>query len=131
VNHDYAKPDPAPMAGADILTEAHHLITGPRQAEYSHPFDDYYKVKELFFTMTGTMLTVEQAILFMVCVKLARLSTNMEHGRWKRDTIVDAAGYLGCMSMAHEYRQEKLREVADIEWDRVEQHITQPWKEQS
>ena len=99
--------------GADILLEAHHLITGPRQAEYSHPFDDYYKVKELFYAMTGIMLTVEQAILFMVCVKLARLSTNMEHGRWKRDTIVDAAGYLGCMSMAHEHIEEGMRKIKD------------------
>ena len=98
------------MNGSEILTEAHGLVNGPRQATYSHPFDDYYKVKELFFTMTGTMLTVEQAILFMVCVKLARLSTNMEHGRWKRDTIVDAAGYLGCMSMAHEHREANMPE---------------------
>jgi len=113
MNHAYAQPDHDPMTGADILTEAHHLITGPRQAEYSHPFDDYYKVKELFYAMTGIMLTVEQAILFMVCVKLARLSTNMEHGRWKRDTIVDAAGYLGCMSMAHEHIEEGMRKIKD------------------
>ncbi len=115
MNHDYAKPDPTPMAGADILTEAHHLITGPRQNTYSHPFDDYYKVKELFFNMTGIMLTVEQAVTFMICVKLARIATNAERGRWHRDSVVDAAGYLGCLSMVHEHRQEKLREIADLE----------------
>lgn len=97
--------------GAEILLEAHHLITGPRQDEYSHPFDDYYKVKEIFFAMTGIMLTVEQAVTFMVCVKLARLSTNLERGQWKRDTIVDAAGYLGCLSMVHEHKVAKLAEL--------------------
>ena len=111
MNHAYAQPDHDPMAGADILTEAHHLITGPRQNEYSHPFDDYYKVKELFFTMTGIMLTVEQAVTFMVCVKLARLSTNLDRGTWKRDTVVDAAGYLGCLSMVHEHKKTKLAEL--------------------
>ncbi len=99
--------------GADILTEAHHLITGPRQAEYSHPFDDYYKVKELFYQMTGIMLTVKQAVTFMVCVKMARLSTNLENDVWKRDTVVDAAGYLGCLSMVHERIEERMRSITD------------------
>ena len=66
--------------------------------------------------MTGIMMTVEQAVTFMVCVKLARLSTNLEHGRWKRDTVVDAAGYLGCLSMVHEHRQAKLDKLVD-QWN--------------
>lgn len=36
MNHDYTQPD---SNGADILTEAHNLITGPRQQAYSHPFE--------------------------------------------------------------------------------------------
>jgi hypothetical protein len=126
MNHDYAKPDPSPMAGADILTEAHHLITGPRQQSYSHPFDDYYKVKELFEIMTGVQLTVEQAVTFMICVKLARIATNAERDRWHRDSVVDAAGYLGCLSMVYYHREAKLREMADIEWDRIEQKLAEP-----
>lgn len=99
------------MKGADILTEAHALITGPRQAEYSHPFDDYYKVKELFRTITGHDLTVHDAVVFMVCVKLARLSTVLNRGEWKHDTIVDAAGYLGCLAMVHEYVEDQKADV--------------------
>ena len=115
MNHGYALPEPDPMRGSEILTEAHGLITGPRQAAYSHPFDDYYKVKEIFFAMTGIMMSVEQAVLFMVAVKLARLNTNLERGRWHRDSIVDAAGYLGCLSMVHEHREDRLRDIADME----------------
>lgn len=99
--------------GAEILTEAHHLITGPRQAEYSHPFDDYYKVRELFYTMTGVMLSVKQAVTFMICVKMARLSTNLENDTWKRDTVVDAAGYLGCLAMVHQRIEEGMRKIKD------------------
>lgn len=99
--------------GAEILTEAHDLITGPRQAEYSHPFDDYYKVRELFYTMTGVMLSVKQAVTFMVCVKMARLSTNLENDTWKRDTVVDAAGYLGCLAMVHQRIEQRMGRITD------------------
>ena len=96
------------MNGSEILTEAHGLVNGPRQDAYSHPFDDYYKVKELFHTMTGHQLTVKDAVTFMICVKLARISTNAQQGRWHRDSVVDAAGYLGCLSMVHEYVQDQI-----------------------
>jgi hypothetical protein len=94
------------VKGAEILTEAHDLITGPRQAAYAHPFDDYGKVTRIFYGMTGINLGIKQAILFMVAVKLARLTTNMDEGRWHRDSVVDAAGYLGCLNMVHEHIQD-------------------------
>ena len=116
MNHDYAKPvddTTSQPNGSEILTEAHHLINGPRQQAYSHPFDDYYRVKELFYSMTGIQLTVQQAITFMVCVKLARMAHNMQEGEWHRDSIVDAAGYLGCLSMAHEYSEDRISEITN------------------
>lgn len=88
-----------PMTGANILLEAHHLITGPRQQAYSHPTDDYTKVRDIFEAITGVALTVEQAILFMLAVKMARLRTNLANNELHRDSLVDALGYLGCLSM--------------------------------
>jgi hypothetical protein len=96
------------MNGSEILTEAHNLVNGPRQDTYSHPFDDYFKVKELFRTMTGIQLTVHQAVTFMICVKLARIATNAQRGDWHRDSVVDAAGYLACLSMVHEHVQNEI-----------------------
>lgn len=89
------------MSDADILIEAHGLITGPRQDTYGHPADDYAKVADIYFGLTGVRLSVEEAILFMVAVKLARLRTNIEVGGWHHDSLVDAIGYLGCLDMAH------------------------------
>jgi hypothetical protein len=83
-----------------ILQEAQRLITGARQKDYSHPYDDYSKVVDIFHSITGVRLTLEQAILFMVSVKMARLRTNLEKGKFHRDSAVDAAGYLGCLEMA-------------------------------
>ena len=106
MNHDYAKPDHDPTAGADILTEAHQLVTGPRQDSYSHPYEDYWKVAQLFQSMTGIQLSIKQAVTFMICVKLARIATNDTKGRWHRDSVVDAAGYLACLSMVHEHLED-------------------------
>ena len=88
-----------PVPGADILLDAYALITGPRQAEYSHPVADYTKVTDIFHSLTGIRLSLEQGILFMVAIKLARLRTNIEAGQMHWDSLVDAAGYLGCLGM--------------------------------
>lgn len=91
------------MKGAEILHEAHGLITGPRQQQYSHPYDDYSKVVDIFYGLTGVRLTVHEALCFMVAVKMARLRTATERGGWHHDSLVDAIGYLGCMNMAEQY----------------------------
>lgn len=92
---------PDPLLGAETLLEAHHLITGDRQAAYDHPTEDYRKVVAIFRSLTGVRLTVEQALLFMVSVKMARLRTNLERDTLHRDSLVDAMGYLGCLAMTH------------------------------
>ena len=86
-------------SGADALLEAYALITGPRQTAYSHPADDYARTAAIFKAITGIELTTQQAILFMVAVKLSRLAHNLNQGNLHRDSLVDAAGYLGCMAM--------------------------------
>ena len=103
------------LNGSEILLEAHKLVNGPRQDAYSHPLDDYNKVAALFKQMTGIDLTAQQAVTFMICVKLARIATNARRGRWHHDSVVDTAGYLACLSMIHT-RQQDLKK----EWD--EQH---------
>jgi hypothetical protein len=87
------------IKGADILLDAYDLVTGDRQRDYAHPSDDYAKVVAIFKTLTGVDLTIEQALLFMVSVKFARLRTNLAKGELHRDSIVDAAGYLACLAM--------------------------------
>lgn len=88
--------------GAEVLLEAHRLITGARQNAYSHPLDDYGRTVEIFKAITGKTLTVEEGILFMVCVKLSRLAHEIESKQWKPDNTTDAAGYLGCLHMVRE-----------------------------
>lgn len=91
---------PKQTPGSEILLEAHRLVNGPRQKDYGHPANDYQKVSDIFYSITGIDLSVSEAILFMVSVKLARLRTNLENDTIHHDSLVDALGYLTCLNMA-------------------------------
>ena len=84
-----------------ILAEAEHLTTRDRNDSYGHPAHGYGRVSAAFNALTGHAITTEEAILFMVCVKLAR-----EAYKPKRDNRVDAAGYLNCLDMAIQARDQ-------------------------
>ena len=96
------------MKGAEVLLEAHSLITGDRHDAYAHPLEDYTQTRDIFKALTGIDMTVEQAILFMVSVKLSRLRTALDEGRWAHDTVVDTAGYIGCLSMVNAKQIDNL-----------------------
>jgi hypothetical protein len=81
----------------DALTEAWHLINFDRQDSYGHVTDDYKRVTTIFRAITGVHLHVEQAVLFMVAVKLARLSHNLDRDQLHRDSLIDALGYLALL----------------------------------
>ena len=92
----------SPLAGTEILDEAFKLVSKDRQGSYGHPLDDYTKVTEIFRSLTGKDLSVYEALLFMVSVKLARLRTNLEYSKVHHDSLVDALGYLTCIKMVEE-----------------------------
>jgi len=80
--------------------EAARLVFGDRGAIYDHPAIDYSRTAEIFAAITGHELTVREAVLFMVAVKLSRIGAALEHdfgAATVRDSIVDAAGYLDCL----------------------------------
>jgi hypothetical protein len=100
--------------GAEIVNEAYHLITGPRQNDYSHPADDYQRTVNIFNAITGHDLTVEEGILFMVAMKLSRLHNEIDNGLDVPDNTRDAIGYLGCLNMARIYRRKHDHKLAGV-----------------
>ena len=90
-----------PTLGAEVLTKAHELITGDRQQAYSHPLEDYSRTVSIYNAIKGEdVMTAEDGILFMLCVKLSRLQHEIDNGLNIPDNTIDAAGYLGCLAMA-------------------------------
>ena len=98
--------------GAQIVNEAYNLITGDRQTDYDHPLDDYSRTAEIFGAITGHYLSAEEAVLFMVCVKLSRLWNELEAGLDVPDNTRDAIGYLGCLNMI---RARRKKDESDID----------------
>lgn len=82
-------------ASLSILTEAHGLVHGDRQASYGHPAVDFSRTAALVNTLLASKLKSdlgpEDIATLMVCVKLSR-----ECHEHKRDNLVDACGYLEC-----------------------------------
>lgn len=91
-----------PTPGTEILQEAYKIVNQDRQNTYGHPKDDYTKVTNIFQTLTDKQLTLTEALLFMVSVKLARLKTNLNQGQLHHDTLLDTIGYLTCINMIHQ-----------------------------
>jgi hypothetical protein len=98
-------PKNTPTPGTEILQEAYKIVNQDRQNTYGHPKDDYTKVINIFETLTGKQLTINDAILFMVSVKLARLRTNLDQGHLHHDTLLDTIGYLTCLNMIHHHTE--------------------------
>ena len=91
-----------PTPGTEILQHAYQIVNQDRQNTYGHPKDDYTKVTNIYQTLTGKQLTLTEALLFMVSVKLARLKTNLDQGHLHYDTLLDTIGYLTCINMVHQ-----------------------------
>lgn len=81
------------------VDEAKRLVLGDRNQSYGNPANDYAKVAKLWSGLLHPILkrdiTIEEAILMMVTLKLAR-----EVHAHKRDNVVDAHGYLLCYEWA-------------------------------
>lgn len=77
------------MIGSTVST-AKSLITGERNATYGDPRDDFQRTVDLYHKTRGRLMeTPEDAVWFMVCVKMSR-ETN-KHGT---DNLIDMCGYL-------------------------------------
>lgn len=83
-----------------ILLDAYALVHGDRNGTYGPPAQDYARTAAIFEAITGIELSVQEALLYMVAVKLSRIGFGLEQGfepSMLRDSITDAAGYLDCL----------------------------------
>lgn len=93
-----------------VLEEANRLISGPRNADYGHPLDDFTRttgmINALFAHKLRHPFVAEDFPLIMNCVKMSR-----EVNHPKRDNRVDGPGYWGTLDMVIAER-ERRRGVA-------------------
>lgn len=92
-----------------LLAEAYRLTTADRHAAYGHPLDDWTRTAAMWSAILGCDVTVEQALLCMVAVKVSRLVETPDH----RDSMVDVAGYANCYSMVVDERLRRRNRTPD------------------
>lgn len=94
-----------------VLAEADGLISGNRDLAYGHPVENF---KRLALLWTAHMeahygihvpLTAEDVGWMLMQLKQSR-----EMNLHKRDNIVDAAGYIGCVQRIHDWNEHKDHE---------------------
>lgn len=84
-----------PMTHAtNVLLNASIIINNDRNNTYGHVVDDYNKVRNIFYALTGIELDLHECLMFMASVKLARIRTNLERDILHKDSLTDLIGYL-------------------------------------
>jgi hypothetical protein len=91
-----------------ISLEAHRLVYGDRNKSYGHPFDDYFRTSrmwEAFLGLEQGSIGPYRAALMMALMKASRAGY-----QFKRDSLVDLAGYAECAFRIH-LKEEGVGEV--------------------
>lgn len=72
------------------LVKALDIINGERQDQYGCPEDSFELIAKYWQTYLNVSIKPHDVVMMMVLLKIAR-----EQGQGKRDSIIDAIGYLG------------------------------------
>ena len=82
----------------NVLQEATNLIYGDRQDAYGSVNESFSRIARLWTEMLQVPVTADQVALCLIQLKVARAMNDTNQARpIKRDTIVDIAGYAGCL----------------------------------
>ena len=77
------------MKREQILNRAKVLISGERAIDYGDAYVNHKRIAELWTTILGKNITVEQVYACMIAVKLSRLIETPDH----EDSWIDICGY--------------------------------------
>jgi hypothetical protein len=88
-----------------ILQEAEKIVNGDRRKDYGGPLESFTKIAALWSPILGVDITPDQVALCMIGLKIARATNGMQ-----RDSLVDIAGYAGCIELMQNERAANIRE---------------------
>jgi hypothetical protein len=86
-------------AAKSMLKEADDIIHGERRNDYGSPLESFTRIAKLWSVVLGVDITPEQVSLCMIQLKVARAMNGMQ-----RDSLVDIAGYVGCIELIQDER---------------------------
>lgn len=103
------------MTEETVLQEAERIINGQRRKDYGGPLESFTRIAELWSaylnncpnlnTESATVeLDHDDVAMLMILLKVARYSA----GGKDRDSLVDIAGYAGCMDLIQTNRTRAM-----------------------
>ena len=92
---DYYPEQEQPMR--NILEEAQHIVEGDRQIEYGDKKECFTRIANMWAAYLGVEVSSFDVVHMMIMLKLAR---NVH--KYKRDSMVDVAGYAYCADIMHD-----------------------------
>jgi hypothetical protein len=81
----------------NILQEADELVNGDRMKQYAPPKENFKRISDIASVLCNREITPIECAKIMVSVKLGRAAY-----KFKRDNLVDAAGYLHIWDLLEE-----------------------------
>ena len=95
-----AQSNPKPKPTGSILEEAQRLVHGERNADYDHPAVDYECTAAFWRAAIKRRYKIDVPLTpDFACLMMALMKISREAGKHKRDSLVDAAGYIECAAM--------------------------------
>lgn len=92
----------------NVADEAKRLVFGDRRESYNNPLSDFGRTKGIvnavFQHKLRAEFTEEDVAIFMIAVKLSRLTNKPDH----RDSLVDIIGYSLCYEWLTALREEAV-----------------------
>ena len=85
---------PVPGAKENILEEALRITSSDRRSAYGHPRNDFERTAKISSILLGKELSAKEIVLILIAMKLSRHAF-----KYKRDTILDVAGYSRILSI--------------------------------
>jgi hypothetical protein len=80
-----------------ILDEASRITSTDRRAEYGSPTKNFNDIATMWSVVTGFEIRPDQVVMMMICLKICR-----QNAGYKRDSLVDIAGYARTGEMLHD-----------------------------
>ena len=90
----------------NILQEADRITSGDRRKEYGSARESFNRIAKLWSIVLGQEVSAMQVILCMIQLKVAR-----QMNGYKRDSLVDIAGYARTGEMVWEDKHKEERET--------------------
>jgi len=85
-----------------VLHDADKLINGKREQDYGSPQINWRETASLWSAYLGTTITAKDAVLMMALMKVARMRHISMPMRDAKDSVIDAAGYIGLVERLEE-----------------------------